>query len=121
MKPIIGQITDELEKLGKKIIKETAKVPVDIAMPPKKQAEEKKNEDIPPRQQLEHFARPKQKEPSVYEKIQQEKIEKDRVKEAKAQKAAYQVLPKTGSRPKPGALFAAKKQAGSETSRNVKT
>lgn len=48
-----------------------------------------------------------QKEPTAYEKIQQE--EAQRVKEANVREKMPKVLQPTGSRPKPGGLFARRK------------
>jgi len=135
---IIGQITEELGELGKKVVKETVKAPVDIATGVFKKDEAPKEEKTPlddiaavteqkekqsiARTALEWLAggRKKQPEPGVYEKIQGEKVQRIQAKEEQAKKVAFNVLPKTGSKPKPGSAFAVKQQAGSETSRNVR-
>jgi len=150
---LIGHITEELGELGKKVVTETAKVPVDIAagvfekggptgtqrgaQPPAEeggqpkektpldtlvQAETEEKKRAFARSALAYLAGRTKKppEPSVYERMQRERKERERRKEEQAARIAFQTLPNTGSKPKPGAAFIARQQAGSETKVNVR-
>ena len=123
---IIGQITEELGELGKKIVTETVKVPLDIVAP---QGEKKQKpieqevghqEPVAPRQMLEQFARKAKPVPSIFEKKNMEETERKETAKKQAAASAWQRLPNTGAAPKRGDLRnVTKKAAGTETAKNV--
>ncbi len=146
---IIGNITEELGELGKKVVTEAVKAPVDIAAQvfekgktvkgqqaqqtpgtepgskpektPLDQAAETKDQTIA-RAALEYVAGKYKKspEPSVHERKQMEETEKKETSKKQVAAAAWQQLPQTGSAPRRGDLRnVSKKQAGTETSKNV--
>ena len=127
MKTVIGKITEELGELGKKIITETASVPVDIVMPkksekqePPKEPEKRDERPVAPRQMLEQFAQKKKPVPSVYERKQMEETEKKEKTNQQAAATAWQQLPNTGHAAKRGDLRnIAKKQANPEAGKNI--
>lgn len=124
---IIGQITEEFGELGKKIVTETVKAPVDIVagtferkQPPQEKKPEQEKEEIPPRQMLEQFAKKGKPEPTSYERKAREEQEKKETVKKQAAAAAWQQLPNTGAAPKRGDLKnISKKQASSEASKNI--
>lgn len=121
MKTVIGQITEELGELGKKIVKETAKAPLDIVMPKQgalKQSEQKEEQpEIAPRQRLEQFAK---QEPSIFEKKNMEEQQKKEKTEQDLKKRAFDTLPTIKGKPKPGAALVSK-QAHSEAKYGVRS
>lgn len=84
----IRQIIGSFEDIGKEIVRETARVPMDIAgITPIKPEKPQKNEPLPrnPRAALEYFAgknKQKPKEPDVFEK---QKTESEQLKNVRAQ------------------------------------
>lgn len=123
MKTVIGQITEELGELGKKIVKETAKVPLDIISPtPEKKTQQDKPErtdaPAPPRRILEQFA--KKREPSVFEKKSMEEQQRRDRTEQDLKKRAFDTLPTIKGKPKPGAALVSK-QAHSEAKYGVRS
>ncbi len=152
---IIGKITEELGELGKKVVTETAKAPVDIAgqlfekgsnpkatvqpgqesqkelagekeKTPLDELDQAKDEKVKremARSALEWIMgkRKKPPKPSVYEEKQAEGEQKKEKTKQQSAVAAWQKLPDTGRAPKRGDFRnIAKKQAGTETSRNVR-
>lgn len=131
---IIGQITEELGELGKKVVTEVAKAPVDIVAGTFEKRSKEKNpvqdnnpvqpdqekEPVAPRRMLEQFAKREKPEPSVYEKkIMEEQEKKETVKKQTAA-TAWQQLPNTGAAARRGdPQNIAKKQAGTETGKNI--
>lgn len=139
---LASQIIGSFEDIGKDVVRETAKLPKDVAgqaleslntgggkkqtnKPLAKTAEQTKtilNQKIA-HAVLEELAgvQSKDKPPSVYEKIQAEIEQKKQQTVQQAKTTAWQQLPKTGSKPKQGSLVGVTKQkSGSETSRNVR-
>lgn len=157
---IIGSFTDELGELGKQIVRETVKVPKDIAgkaleslgassgtkqgqrNPPaggQVQQDQKTGEKGPldqlgavkEQQAKQAIARaalaqlagvtPKQKEPSVWEKIQAEAEQKKELSKQQQQQTAARALPIIKSKRPRGDLYGLKaKKAGSEVGKNVR-
>ena len=143
---IIGAFTDELGDLGKNIVREAIAVPKDIAgkaleslgvssgqkqqQPtgtaadaPKKESGEQKIKASVAREALAQIAgvKPKQKEPSVWEKIQVEAEQKKELSKHQQQQASAQALPAVKSKRPRGDLYGMKaKKAGSEVGKNVR-
>ncbi len=146
---IVGQIGESFEQIGKDVARETVKAPQDIvgkAMEslgvsggkknPKQQAtqsgkppnqeEEARSEETKraiARAALEELTgkKPKEKEMSVWEKIQKEEEEKKQFEKKKKEEAAKQALPKSSSKRPRGDLYGLKaKKASAEMSRNVR-
>ncbi len=141
---MIGAFTDELGDLGKQIVRETVKVPKDIAGKaleslgtsggqkqkqqtvatadaPKKEPGEPQIKASIARAALAEIAgiKPKQKEPTVWEKIQAEAEQKKEL--GKQQQTAAQALPAVKSKRPRGDLYGMKaKKAGSEVGKNVR-
>lgn len=147
---IIGAFTDELGELGKQIVRETVQVPKDIAgkaleslgasggkksnpksladpvggaLPRLDEAGSQQAKQAIARAALAEFAgaKPKQKEPSVWE---QQQAEAERKKELSAQQqkqAAAQALPVVKFKRPRGDLFGIKsKRFGGEAGKNVR-
>ncbi|MFZ5845564.1 MAG: hypothetical protein ACOY0S_03800 [Patescibacteria group bacterium] len=139
---IVGQITEELGELGKKVVTETAKVPKDIASRaleslesspiteesakagPWEKFDELKDEEVKramARAALAQLAgKPRPKEPPIVERLEQEEREK---KEAAAKQAAVaaQMAPIAVPRGRRrGDLYSLSAKASSEKSRNVR-
>lgn len=127
---MIGAFTDELGELGKQIVKETVSVPKDIAgkaleslgasTGQKSQKQTVATTDA--REALAQLAggKPKQKEPTVWEKIQAE-AEQKKEQGKQQQQAAAQTLPVVKSKRPRGDLYGMKaKKAGSEVGKNVR-
>lgn len=145
---MIGAFTDELGELGKQIVKETVSVPKDIvgkaleslgastgqksqkqtvatttSDAPKKETGEPQIKASVARVALAQLAggKPKQKEPSVWEKIQAEAEQKKELAKQQQQQAAAQSLPTIKSKRPRGDLYGMKaKKAGSEVGKNVR-
>ena len=143
---IIGAFTDELGDLGKNIVREAIAVPKDIAgkaleslgvssgqkqqQPtgtaadaPKKESGEQKIKASVAREALAQIAgvKPKQKEPSVWEKIQAEAEQKKELSKQQQQQAAAQALPVAKSKRPRGDLYGLKaKKASGEVGKNVR-
>lgn len=143
---IIGSFTDELGELGKQIVRETVKVPKDIAgkaleslgassgqkQPqqttpsadtPKKEVSEQQVKASVAREALAQIAgvKPKQKEPSVWEKIQAEAEQKKELAKQQQQQASAQQLPHVKSKRRRGDLYGIQaKKAGGEIGKNVR-
>lgn len=143
---IIGAFTDELGDLGKQIVRETVKVPKDIAgkaleslgassgqkqkqqTPPsvdtaKKELSEQKIKASVAREALAQLAgaKPKQKEPSVWEKIQAEAEQKKELSKQQQQAVAAQQLPQMKAKRPRGDLYGLKaKRASGEVGKNVR-
>ena len=127
---MIGAFTDELGDLGKQIVRETVKVPKDIAGKALEslgtsggQKQKQQTVATPPdaRAALAEIAgiKPKQKEPTVWEKIQAEAEQKKEL--GKQQQTAAQALPAVKSKRPRGDLYGMKaKKAGSEVGKNVR-
>lgn len=136
------QIIGSFEDIGKDVIKQTVQVPKDIVgkaleslgtsttqthsqklvKPVKGEKQEEKVQKATARAALEQLAgKPKQKEPSVWEKIQMEVEQRKQQQQQQAQQQASQQLPKgKGKRPR-GDLYGLKaKKASAEMSRNVR-
>ena len=130
---IIGAFTDELGELGRQIVRETVKVPKDIAGTAleslgvssgqksqqqtttsadasKKESSEQKIKASVAREALAQLAgvKPKQKEPSVWEKIQVEAEQKKELGKQQQQQAASQALPAVQSKRSRGDLYGIK-------------
>ena len=144
---MIGAFTDELGDLGKQIVRETVKVPKDIAgkaleslgvssgqkkqqqttggttdAPKKEPGEQKVNASIA-RAALAQLAgiKPKQKEPTVWEKIQGEAEQKKELGKQQQQVTAQQQLPAVKSKRPRGDLYGLKaKKASGEVGKNVR-
>ena len=127
---MIGAFTDELGDLGKQIVRETVKVPKDIAGKAleslgtsggqKQKQQTATTTDA--RAALAEIAgiKPKQKEPTVWEKIQAEAEQKKELGKQQQQTAA-QALPAVKSKRPRGDLYGMKaKKAGSEVGKNVR-
>lgn len=155
---IIGSFTDELGELGKQIVRETVKVPKDIAgkaLESLGASSGKKTQQLPTnsgnpadsrnledtavgkfdqtkdqnakqaiaREALAQLAgvKPKQKEPSVWEKIQAEAEQKKELSKHQQQQASAQALPAVKSKRPRGDLYGLKaKKASSEVGKNVR-
>ena len=143
---IIGAFTDELGDLGKNIVREAIAVPKDIAGKaleslgaasgqkqqhqtgtaadaPKKESGEQKIKASIAREALAQIAgvKPKQKEPSVWEKIQAEAEQKKELSKQQQQQAAAQALPVAKSKRPRGDLYGLKaKKASGEVGKNVR-
>ncbi len=152
---IIGSFTDELGELGKQIVRETVKVPKDIAGKAleslgtssgqktqqqagsatdvtKKEpgaldqlgvAKDQKIKQAIARTALAELAgvKPKQKEPSVWEKIQAEAEQKKELAKQQQSQAAAQQLPAVKSKRPRGDLYGLKaKKASGEVGKNVR-
>lgn len=143
---IIGAFTDELGDLGKQIVRETIKVPKDIAGKAleslgtssgqkqqqqaasttdasKKEPDDQKIKASIARAALSQIAgiKPKQKEPSVWEKIQAEAEQKKELGKQQQQQAAAQQLPVVKSKRPRGDLYGLKaKKASGEVGKNVR-
>jgi len=128
---MIGAFTDELGDLGKQIVRETVKVPKDIAGKAleslgtsggqKQKQQTATTTDA--RSALAEIAgiKPKQKEPTVWEKIQAEAEQKKELGKQQQQQAAAQALPAVKSKRPRGDLYGMKaKKAGSEVGKNVR-
>lgn len=128
---ILGAFTDELGDLGKNIVREAVSVPKDIAgkaleslgasTGQKSQKQTVAATDA--RETLAQLAggKPKQKEPSVWEKIQAEAEQKKELGKHQQQQAAAQTLPVVKSKRPRGDLYGLKaKKAGSEVGKNVR-
>lgn len=139
------QIIGSFEDIGKDVFKQTAQVPKDIVgtaieslgtssskqqtqqqrqgpLSEIEQAKEEKAKKAIARFALEQLAgKPKQKELSVWEKIQMEVEQKKQQQQQQQQQAAQEVLTKTqGKRPR-GDLYGLKaKKGAAEMSRNVR-
>lgn len=157
---IIGSFTDELGELGKQIVKETVKVPKDIAgkaleslgassgqkpgqssgAGSRSAGQDQKAGEKGPLDQLgavkeqqakQTIARaalaqlaggaPKQKEPTVWEKIQAEAEQKKELSKQQQQQTAARALPVIKSKRPRGDLYGLKaKKAGAEVGKNVR-
>ena len=142
---IVGSFTDELGDLGKNIVREAVAVPKDVvgtaleslgvsggqkqktqttAIPDvtKKEPGEQKIKASVARVALAQLAggKPKQKEPTVWEKIQEEAQQKKELGKQQ-QQAAAQALPAAKSKRPRGDLYGMKaKKAGGEVGKNVR-
>lgn len=134
---IIGAITEELGELGKKVVTEAVKAPVDIAtgvfekkqrpvaektpfdmLDKAKTQTERKLVARDVLQELRQFK--KLKEPSMYEKKMREEGEKKEKSQQQARVAAWQQLPKTGAHARRGDLRnITKKQTNPEIGKNM--
>lgn len=125
-KDVVGQALESLSTGGKKQTKQPLAKTAEQTKTALNQLEETKDEKIKKivaRAALEELAGVKSKDqpPSVYEKIQNEIEQKKQQTVQQAKTAAWQQLPKTGSKPRQGSLVGVTKQkSGSETSRNVR-
>lgn len=143
---MLGAFTDELGDLGKNIVREAVAVPKDVvgtaleslgvsggqkqkqqttatADVTKKEPGEQKIKASIARAALAELAgiKPKQKEPSVWEKIQAEAEQKKELGKQQQQQAAAQTLPAVKSKRPRGDLYGMKaKKAGSEVGKNVR-
>lgn len=144
---IIGAFTDEIGDLGKNIIREAVAVPKDIAGKAleslgtssgqkqqqqqtgsaadaaKKESGEQRIKASVARAALAQLAgvKPKQKEPSVWEKIQAEAEQKKELSKQQQQQAAVQQLPVVKSKRPRGDLYGLKaKKASGEVGKNVR-
>lgn len=143
---IIGAFTDELGELGKQIVRETVAVPKDIAGKAleslgasggqkqqqqtaatadasKKESGEQKIKASVAREALAQIAgvKPKQKEPSVWEKIQAEAEQKKELSKQQQQAVAAQQLPQMKAKRPRGDLYGLKaKKASGEVGKNVR-
>ncbi len=143
---ILGSFTDELGDLGKNIVREAVAIPKDVvgtaleslgvsggqkqktqtaATPDvtKKEPGEQKIKASIARAALQELAgvKPKQKVPSVWEKIQAEAEQKKELGKQQQQQVAAQQLPVVKSKRPRGDLYGMKaKKAGSEVGKNVR-
>lgn len=143
---IVGAFTDELGDLGKNIVREAVAVPKDVvgtaleslgvssgqkqkqqttATPDvtKKEPGEEKIKASVAREALAQLAggKSKQKEPTVWEKIQAEAEQKKELGKKQQQQTAAQQLPVVKSKRPRGDLYGMKaKKAGSEVGKNVR-
>ncbi|MBI3956173.1 hypothetical protein HY339_02860 [Candidatus Gottesmanbacteria bacterium] len=128
---MIGAFTDELGELGKQIVRETVKVPKDIAgkaleslgASSGQKSQQQTGSVTDARAALAQLAgiKPKQKEPSVWEKIQAEAREKKELSKQQQQQAATQQLPVVKSKRPRGDLYGLKaKKASGEVGKNVR-
>lgn len=143
---MLGAFTDELGDLGKNIVREAVAVPKDVvgtaleslgvtsgqkqkqqttATPDatKKEPGEQKIKTSIARAALQELAgvKPKQKEPTVWEKIQAEAEQKKELAKQQQKQASTQQLPAIQSKRKRGDLYGMKaKKAGSEVGKNVR-
>lgn len=131
---MIGAFTDELGDLGKNIVREAVAVPKDIAGKAieslgSSSGQKQQQTQSPPtkpaqaRTALAELAgiKPKQKEPTVWEKIQAEAEQKKELGKQQQQQAAAQALPAVKSKRPRGDLYGMKaKKAGSEVGKNVR-
>jgi len=133
---ILGSFTDELGDLGKNIVREVVAVPKDIAgkaleslgastgkKPGQQTATSQKVNASIAREALAQLAggKPKQKEPTVWEKIQAEAEQKKELGKQQQQQAAAQALPAVKSKRPRGDLYGLKaKKASGEVGKNVR-
>lgn len=143
---MLGAFSDELGDLGKNIVREAVAVPKDVvgtaleslgvsggqkqkqqttATPDdtKKEPSEPQIKASIARVALQELAggKPKQKEPSVWEKIQAEAEQKKELGKKQQQQAAAQQLPVVKSKRPRGDLYGMKaKKVGSEVGKNVR-
>ncbi|MCX6793897.1 MAG: hypothetical protein NTY06_02215 [Candidatus Gottesmanbacteria bacterium] len=127
---VAKQIIGSFEDIGKDIVRETAKVPTDIAgkaleslgTNTQKTAPEE-TKPIPPREWLAELAgnSKKQREPTVQERLEKEKQEKNE-KESKQAGVAQKMapLPSMSQKAKPGNLYGIAQKSSSEKSKNVR-
>lgn len=134
---ILQQIGESFEDIGKDIVRETVKVPKDIlgkvietgSNKQKKQQtnqtpKQKENEEIKKvvaRKALEEIAgiKLKQKEPTIWEKIQEEEKQKNEEKKKKAQTANQALQPAKAKRAR-GDLYGMKAKKTSAENKNVR-
>lgn len=128
---ILGSFTDELGDLGKQIVRETVKVPKDIAgkaleslgTSGGQKPQQKTSTPTDARAALAELAgiKPKQKEPTVWEKAQQEAEQKKELAMQQQKQSNTQQLVPISSKRKRGDLYGMKaKKAGSEVGKNVR-
>ena len=116
---MLGQITEEFEKLGEKVVKETVKAPKDIAGKAleslgttsgkqQKSSAQTAIDNVTARAALEELAgrKPKPKEPTVAERLEMEASQKKEMEAKKREQLIKMTLPDTGARQQRGALFA---------------
>lgn len=146
MPSIPRQIIGSFEDIGKDVLKQTVQLPQDIvgkaiesigtsssgkqvkqvqqsqgALGQLEQTKDEKTKKAIARSALEQLAgKPKPKEPSVWEKIQQEVEQKKQQQQQSKQQSSQQLQPQKGKRPR-GDLYGMKaKKASAEMSRNVR-
>lgn len=134
---MLGAFTDELGDLGKNIVREAVAVPKDVAGTALEslgvssgqkssgagsRSAGQLNKTVA-REALAQLAggKPKQKEPTAWEKIQAEAEQKKELAKQQQKQASTQQLPAIQSKRKRGDLYGMKaKKAGSEVGKNVR-
>lgn len=152
---ILGQITEEFEQIGKKVVTEVTKVPKDVAgkalesmgvssgkksgttatqnnqagtsgektaLDTFNETKEQQVKKAIARSALEQIAgvRPKQKEPTVWEKMQMEAEQKKELSANQAKQAQAQALPQATSKRKRGDLYGTQAKKTSVENKNVR-
>jgi len=138
---ILGQIGESFEQIGSDVVKQTVQVPKDIAQAateslglssskknpqqkqPKTEEEQKTQEEkqAVARAALEELSGKKQqKEPTVWEKLQQEEAQKTEQKKQQKIAASKASLPQVSSKRKRGDLYGVKAKKTAAENRNVR-
>lgn len=117
----VKQIIGSFEDIGERVVRETAKIPLDIAgMSPKRQEKQPEQHQPPknPRAALEYFAnltRAKEQKPTVFDRKKREEMEKTETANVKKQQERMVLKPVKAIRSR-GDLFGVKsKQTAVET------